>query len=668
MALIIPASVGGTAEYTKPPAPVQPVEDRASKLIIPASVGGAPETPPPHPAAKVPSASTLQEIGAAPELNKLSLPSFLASAGALFSFDDAEVGDILQSQFPGTKITPDEKGDLVATFPSGNNFAINKSGFSGQDLVKLIGSVAAFTPAAAAAAIPATLAKKVALGSLASAGTQAAIEAGQEAIGGDFDKSEVAIAGGLGGAAELVVPAIQGIRQVRQTGELGASARELEQVAPSIAAADEAASATGVSLFQAQKTLVPSQLEKQSFIASLPAGTLKASKELKAQNKEAGQAVDDFLALIAPPESVVTGAEKFRSAAQRAISRAKEIRAEKSSPLFKEAFDEGLSLDTSGIVASLKTTLDDFPEQGEVARTLSKVSQMLAPKEAGTLQSLRQLQNIKVEIDQMINKVGEGSLGNTTKANLVQVKSQLLDNMDQVSPIFKQARETFVRNSAPIGALEDSIIGKIASIKDVDLKSISSKMFNPAESNPDVVAKAKAIITDIDPDAWNQLVRVELERRLGSIKPNEGETLQNIPGQLYRAIFGNDKQSKVLYQALNPEQSKNLKYIQTVLGRARIGRPGGSQTAAREEIKKDLSGGAIKSIREFISSPIKTFTGIGDGAAFNSRVSALAETMYNPKWSPKMKAIRKLSPESPASARAMAQLLDDINLEQKEDK
>ena len=667
MALIIPKSVGGTADFTKPEETVEPVEERANKLIIPASVGGAVATPAAIPA-QVPNASTLQEIGAAPELNELSLPSFLASAGALFSFDDAEVGDILQSQFPGTKITPDDKGDLVATFPSGDNFAINKSGFSGQDLVKVLGSVAAFTPAAAAAAIPATLAKKIAVGSLASAGTQAAIESGQVAVGGDFDKSEVAIAGGLGGAAELVMPAIQGIRQARQTGELGASARELEQVAPSIAAADEAVEATGVPLFQAQKTLVPSQLEKQSFIASLPAGTLKASKELKAQNKAAGQAVDDFLGLIAPPESVITGAEKFRSAAQRAIGRAKEIRSEKSSPLFKEAFDEGLSLDTSGIVSSLKTTLDDFPEQGEVARTLSKVSQMLTPKVAGTPQSLRQLQNIKVEIDQMINKVGEGSLGNTTKANLVQVKNQLLDNMDQVSPVFKEARETFTRNSAPIGELEDSIVGKIASIKDVDLKSISSKMFNPAESNPAVVAKAKKIITDVDPDAWNQLVRVELERRLGSIKPTEGETLQNIPGQIYRAIFGNDKQSKVLYQALDAEQSKNLKYIQTALGRARIGRPGGSQTAAREEIKKELSGGAVKSIREFISSPVKTITGVGDDAAFNRRVGALAETMYNPKWSPKMKAIRKLSPDSPAAARAMAQLLDDITLEQKEDK
>lgn len=666
MALIIPRSVGGTADEPEAVELAAPIETRASNLVIPESVGGAKVDPAPA-QNPVPMASTLPEIGDAPELNELSIPSFLASAGAMFTFDDSEVGDILKSQFPNTVITPDSEGSLVATFPSGKSFAINKSGFSGQDLIKVLGSVAAFTPAARAAAIPAIISKKFGVGSLAGAGTQAAIESGQVGLGGEFDKSEVAIAAGLGGAAELVLPAIQGIRQSRQAAQFGANADELAQVAPAIDAAGEAVEATGVPLFQAQKTLVPSQLEKQSFIASLPAGSMKASRELKAQNKAAGQAVDDFLGMIAPSESIITGAGKFRTAAQKALGRAKEIRAEKSSPLFNAAFDEGLTLDTSNIVSSLRETIDEFPLEGEVAKTLTKVSRMLSPKNPSKEQTLRQLQNVKVEIDQMINKVGEGSLGNATKASLTKVKKDLLASMDNVSPLFKEARETFATNSAPIGLLEDSIVGKIASIKDVDLKSVSAKMFNPAETNPAVVAKAKRIIAGVDPDAWNQLIRVELERRLGSIKPAAGETLQNIPAQLDRAIFGNDKQAKVLFQAMNPEQSKNLKYLQTVLGRAKLGRPGGSQTAAREEIKRELGGGAVTSINNFLKQGFKTLTLTGaEGVASNRRVSALAEIMYNPQWVPRMKEIRKLSSDSPASARAMAQLLDDVMADKKE--
>jgi hypothetical protein len=716
MNLIIPESVGGTAKFTAPPQKAVPVEEIASQLVIPASVGGPaeseqqaiaatdnqPTSEPVNPALdNAPSGGRFSNSG--PSFNNAmqpeqtlvddsdnretratrELPEFVRSGilngesladitkistAAAVTMNPRELGAIITNLLPHIGITEDEKGNILASNnKSGVQSVINPPGVSAIDLAQTGAAVAAFSPAASLASIPAKIGVKAAVGATGSGLTQTAIEGLQSQLGGEFNESEIAIATSLGGVAELVIPAIQGIRQARQSGELGATARELQEVAPSIATANEAVDATGVPLFQAQKTLVASQLEKQSFIASLPAGTLKASKELKAQNAAAGKAVDDFLGLIAPPESVVTGSEAFRTAAQRAIARAKEIRAEKSSPLFNDAFDEGLTLDTSGIVASLKTTIDDFPEQGEVAKTLSKVSKMLAPKVEGEQLSLRQLQNIKVEIDQMISKVGEGSLGNTTKANLIKVKNNLLDSMDQVSPKFKEARETFARDSAPIGVLEDSIIGKIANIKDVELKSISSKIFNPAETNPAVVAKAKTIIADVDPDAWNQLLRVELERRLGSIKPTEGETLQNIPGQLYRAIFGNEKQSQVLYRALNAEQSKNLKYIQTALGRARIGRPGGSQTAAREEIKKDLGGGAVKSIREFLSNPINTVTGIGDDAAFNSRVSAMAEVMYNPKWSPRMANIRQLNSNSPAAARAMTQLLDDITLEQQED-
>tara|TARA_R110000782_G_C14819187_1_gene413766 strand:- start:25906 stop:28017 length:2112 start_codon:yes stop_codon:yes gene_type:complete len=666
MALIIPYSVGGPAPTAQnqavaqptaqPKLPVVPIEKRIREFVVPYSVGGKPDGTVP---ASVPEASTLQEIGDAPELNQLSIPSFLASAGAMFTFDDAEVGSVLQSQFPGTKITADSSGDLVATFPSGQNFAINKSGFSSQDLVKTLGSIAAFIPAAKAAAVPATLLKKFGIGALASAGTQAVIEGGQTAIGGDFDKSEVAIAGGLGAAAELVAPAIQGVRQARISRSLGASADELAELGPTIAQGVEASAQTGVPLFQAQKTLLANPLQKQSFIASLPAGSLKASRELKVQNKAAGDAVDNFLNSIAPADSIITGPENFRSASKNAIERARELRAEKASPLYKQAFEQELIPDTTGITENLKTTILKFPKTGEVSTKLTQVLEMLSSKEAELPKDLEQLHNIKIEIDQMINKVGESALGNTTKAKLLQVKNDLLTAMD-FNPLYKEARQTFAENSGPVRELKESVIGKVAALKDIDLKSASLKIFNPSETNPAVVRKAREIITQYDPDAWNQLLRVELERRLGSIKPTQGETIENIPGQLYRAVFGNDKQTKVLYQGLDDVQSKNLKYLQTVLGRARLGRPGGSQTATNEEIKRELGGGALKSINNFMKQGLSTITMTGaEGVASNRRVKALAEIMYDPQWAPRMKEIRALKPNSPGAATAMAKLLND---------
>lgn len=612
-----------------------------------------------------PLASTLQEIGAAPELNEFSIPSFLASAGALFTFEDKEVGSILKSQFPGTEISEDADGDLVAKFPSGDSFAINKSGFSGQDLIKLMGSIAAFTPAAAIATVPKALLSKVAAGAAASGATQAVIEAGQSQIGGEFDEKEVAIAAALGGAAETVVPAIQSIRQARAVKQTGAVAKEVDQLAPSIQSATEAAEATGIPLFKAQKTLVPSELEKQSFIASLPAGTLKASKELGEQNKAAGDAVNEFLGSIAPPEAVVTGAEKFRTAAQRSVQAIKKARSEASSPIYKQAFRRQRKgqigdIDTKALQTKISQMAKQFDEKDQIAVNLRKVLDKVKRADG----NLQKLHISKTEIDQMVDNFGADSVGNTTKRFLTGVKKDLVDQLTEQSPSYRAAREEFIKLSPPVTALEDSIIGKIANIDDTQLKNVSRRLFDPAETNPAVVAKARQVISDVDPDAWNQLVRVELERRLGSIKPLEGEAVQNIPGQMFRAIFGNDKQTKVLFRALDADQIKNLKYLQTALGRAKLGRPGGSQTAAREEIKKELRGGVVQTVREFFQGPIKTITNAGDERSFNKRVRAMAEVMFDPQWAPRMKAIRGMKSDSPAAARAMAQLLKDAELPQ----
>lgn len=99
----------------------------------------------------------------------------------------------------------------------------------------------------------------------------------------------------------------------------------------------------------------------------------------------------------------------------------------------------------------------------------------------------------------------------------------------------------------------------------------------------------------MDPEAWDGLMRVELERRLGSIKPDAisgaGLTVENLPDQLNRAIFGNQKQASILKNSASPEQLKNLNYLQTALKRASTGRLGGSQTATRTEIIERLRRG-----------------------------------------------------------------------------
>jgi len=148
----------------------------------------------------------LPEIGSAPELNEFSLKSGLASAGAMFTYGDEEVGSILTEQL-GAKIGQDAEGNYFASLPSGN-YAINKPGFSGQDVAKLISSIGAFTPAGKAASITGMAA--------GGAITQAGIEAGQSALGGEVNPDDVVVALAapvvLGGATNLAKLAISPLK------------------------------------------------------------------------------------------------------------------------------------------------------------------------------------------------------------------------------------------------------------------------------------------------------------------------------------------------------------------------------------------------------------------------------------------------------------------------
>jgi hypothetical protein len=576
-----------------------------------------------------------------------------------------EMGNILSSQFENVRITEDEKGNLIANNnATGAQVVINQPGVSQLDILQGLGIAATFTPAAKLAGAGKTIAQKATLGGISAGLTETGVQLAQGAAGGEVNEEDIALASALGVSSEVAMPLIQRFRQGRAAAKQGVAREELEQIAPAVREAQTAARETGVPLFQAQQTTVPAQLEKQAFIGQLPAGTQAASNALRNQNRAAANAVDDFLGQIAPDQAVVTGAEKFRTAAQSAVANAKRIRAEKTSPIYNRAFDAGADISLKPVNDLIKAGLDEFPAGGEVAKSLNRINIFLKGTK-GRAPTLKQLHNAKLEIDQMINKVGSDSLGNTTKSTLKDVKSTLLNQIDEGSDLYRQARQAFEAESPPVTAMQESIIGKVAELDDTQLKNVAKRIFDPTETNPAVIKQAKKVISDVDPDAWNQLLRTELERRLGAVKADlNSVTAENVPGQLHRSIFGNTKQRSVLFNSVDGEAKRNLGYLETVLKRASLGRPGGSQTAAREEIKRELRGGALSGIREFFKKPVSTLISTGEDAAFNKRVKNLADAMFDPQWKPRMKEIRKLKIDSPAAARAIVQLLNDVEEQQ----
>ena len=153
-----------------------------------------------------PTTEALPDWASMPELNTFSMASFKSALGTMMT-SPQETVQVIQANFPGVKVSQDEKGNFVLQSSiDGQMYAI-KPGFQVSDIPRAAGAIAAFTPAGRAATIPTAIA--------GGAATQTAIEASQAATGGRFDTGEVALAGALGGAGQAVTRIPQMVRAVR---------------------------------------------------------------------------------------------------------------------------------------------------------------------------------------------------------------------------------------------------------------------------------------------------------------------------------------------------------------------------------------------------------------------------------------------------------------------
>jgi len=120
---------------------------------------------------------------------------FKEALATMTAFDPDEFGKILTASDPNIGVVTTTEGERIAiNRQTDEAFSINKTGPSLLDAVQGVGAIAALTPAGAA--------KTIIGRGVAAAGTQAVLEAGQVAAGGDFNAEQVALAGVAGPVLE----------------------------------------------------------------------------------------------------------------------------------------------------------------------------------------------------------------------------------------------------------------------------------------------------------------------------------------------------------------------------------------------------------------------------------------------------------------------------------
>jgi len=477
---------------------------------------------------------------------------------------------------------------------------------------------------------------------------------------------------GFKGVSRLVTSKAKQLSKSKAAKQAGLDVDDVGTIERTIESATESTKglekATGVEtgLFPAQKTGLPSELIDQRLLTQLDASSRQAVKALEKQNKQVFEATNELVNKIGSETATEAGASRFRTAAQKALESGKQRRTEKVKPLFDQAIKDGATVDLKPIRQIIDDALTDAPPGGDLTKTMKRIQNLIRSPAKGGAPSLRQLQKAKFQLDDMIEKFGDGALGNSVKREVVEIKKALVVQMEEASPLFKEAQKQFSELSPAVRELEDSILGQVSKLKDTDLKNIAQKLFDPktASTDPTAILKAKKIIDGVDPGAWDDLLKVELNRRVSAMIETVSEAdlaTKNIPGQLKRAIFGNAKQRQALMAGMNKEQKKNFTFLEDVLKRAESGRQAGSPTELFKQSTERLKGISGK-LRDKIFSPLKSIQETGESALFDRNARKFAEIMFNPKFEPRLAKLRKLDPNSAKAGAEFEKLFEDAKI------
>lgn len=346
-----------------------------------------------------------------PEMNQLtSIPGWKAAIGTMMTSPEETV-KVLQSNFPGIQVRHDEKGNfMLRSSMDGKEYAI-KPGFQISDIPRAAGAMLAFTPAGRATSVMGA--------GVASAGTQAAIEASQAASGGEFNPADVLLSGVTGAAVPAVVKGVKALAGGMTPKVAAAANAAPDQVTvPPAAAPVAAAPAEAVAAKEAQAAVDFGTLAKQA--AGNGMGSQKAKEQLAALadiNPEA-KAAADALGVNLPPD-VISDSKLL----QETIGLSRSVQGSEASTAWGRTIegarakaDEALAkIDASPDIATLSETIKG--SLGNVRQDLDNAAGLIYRQidEVVPKESAADLPATQQAISNIISEVGEENLSAAEK-------------------------------------------------------------------------------------------------------------------------------------------------------------------------------------------------------------------------------------------------------------
>jgi len=427
------------------------------------------------------------------------------------------------------------------------------------------------------------------------------VEGGTTLLGGKM-------LGGSGIKASNVAGGL-GKKQGRKLANLMKGGWTKAEAEKTVRVVDEAR-ASGIDISIPQASGNRELINRLIYLGDLPASANKVQMFKQIQDEQVENAFNSFMKTVSPDGATKEAVEEgLVATSKKSVDRTIRVRQAKAQPYYEKAFASGDEVDVKPVVdfikAESKTAKGDILQAYKTSKRLLEKPDLPKKDPAGVLvdsrgnllkptgvlkydTSLKGLNDAKKAIDvkiQTAQRKGQYDVARVYK----QVKKQLLEEMDAVSPDYKRARKIFESYSTEVdkqAAKKGAMIGKIAKLEGDDITKASNKLF---KENPQVISRVKGQIIKEDPKAWDRIAKVYLDDAFKGVQESMTGDTVNWAGHLYKKLFNTVGKKDKAKAVLSNKQYKNFKSLMNVFNKISKIYKNESMTAARQEISREMT-------------------------------------------------------------------------------
>lgn len=274
----------------------------------------------------------------------------------------------------------------------------------------------------------------------------------------------------------------------------------------------EAAQRLGLKITPAEASGSTLAAKTQGRLGRTPEASLALENFGRARKVKEKNIIQAFLHDVAPPTSDV--GQKIKTTSANLLNKKKEALLKAAKPLYDDAFSKSIPEKSAATLA----------KDPVIKRAIKKVeTDPVWAKEVGDLPitSVKKLDMVKQIIDDM--RQSALTQGNFNRARILKKSfKDLVGTIDSQFPEYAAARALYSTGAKPLEKLRASKLGKLAELPEQQLSRASKIIFDPQETNPKTLMKLRDEIYKESPEAWNSIVRAEMERRIQQVAGDAG--------------------------------------------------------------------------------------------------------------------------------------------------